>query len=238
MSPLWRLLQDARLLAWRLTHISTLSASALPNGALRGSDGDIELVPPSASIRSVLQADADQQRPGAPETWQSASARGGAAALHDLPSICHLAHRQRLVHAWQARSSSGGERMLRQSQCGIGDSVGSTRDARSSCRQLHSRTSAGGTSQGGGGGTAGRGQALRRLHEAPTGTGPSAKAAGAPAAAPPTWLDRYCPPSLLPFAHLIRLDKPIGAHHAIFAPSGVVRIVHKDWAQGRGQHHG
>ncbi len=31
--------------------------------------------------------------------------------------------------------------------------------------------------------------------------------AGSP---PPGWLDRNCPPQLLPYAQLMRLDKPIG----------------------------
>ncbi len=40
---------------------------------------------------------------------------------------------------------------------------------------------------------------------------PPADSSFSAAAAPPSWLDRRCPPRLLPYAHLMRLDKPIGA---------------------------
>ena len=47
----------------------------------------------------------------------------------------------------------------------------------------------------------------------PGAAGPSALAGSyAAAAAAPSWLDRTCPPALLPYAHLMRLDKPIGVH--------------------------
>lgn len=50
----------------------------------------------------------------------------------------------------------------------------------------------------------------RHMHSEPAGDGASAAAAAARGAARTTWLDRYLPRGLLPFAHLIRLDKPIG----------------------------
>ena len=54
-------------------------------------------------------------------------------------------------------------------------------------------------------------QASRHMHSQSgkdeANAGPSVAATPAQ---PATWLDRYCPQSLLPFAQLIRLDKPIG----------------------------
>mmetsp|Transcript_3520 Transcript_3520/g.10224 ORF Transcript_3520/g.10224 Transcript_3520/m.10224 type:complete len:516 (+) Transcript_3520:248-1795(+) len=44
-----------------------------------------------------------------------------------------------------------------------------------------------------------------------TGSGAATSAAAATdVSAPPTWLDQGCPPRLLPYAQLMRLDKPIG----------------------------
>ena len=50
----------------------------------------------------------------------------------------------------------------------------------------------------------------RQLHGEAGGSGASAGSATTSGPAPKTWLDRHCPRSLLPYAQLIRMDKPIG----------------------------
>ena len=87
-------------------------------------------------------------------------------------------------HDHRPRQASSEINLFVRSPCNHGAAHGSLTDKRHASRHMHSQSGKDGAS-----------------------AGPAAASVPAPAT---TWLDRYCPKSVLPFAQLIRLDKPIG----------------------------
>jgi hypothetical protein len=204
--------------SWRLDLTGKLSAVGW-DGITATCSCDLDDRPalPCASVQGgaaeLAHPDAAHRVPDTLGKWDSACTRGihSGSSAWALPTPRQLANtRYHVHHQCRITSTLPGECASWQRHGGGAAVIGSTLNGRGLCRQLHGGSSWGSSSQGNDDGIAGSENPARWLHDAPEATGASAGAAGGTAAAPSSWLDRYCPPRLLPFAHLIRLDKPIG----------------------------